>query len=204
MPVTPMATPDRDDQDRADMQRLAAGEDAALDALMQRHAAAVHRLFLGLLGDPQDALDLTQETFVRVYQARHRFRSRERFVPWLFTIATNLARNRIRWRQRHPTVPWDPNPTGPGNAGAGAAPTADCPEVADSPAEILLSRERIDAVRRAVARLPPELREALVLCEWEELSQAEAAAVLGTTVKAVESRLYRARQILRAELRPWL
>lgn len=204
MPVIHMATPDSDDRDRADMQRLAAGEDAALDALMQRHAAAVHRLLLGLLGDPQDALDLTQETFVRVYQARHRFRPRERFIPWLFTIATNLARNRIRWRQRHPMVPWEPNPTGPRNAGAGATPSVDCPEVADSPAEILLSRERIDAVRQAVARLPPELREALVLCEWEELSQAEAAAVLGTTVKAVESRLYRARQILRAELRPWL
>lgn len=199
-----MPTPETDAQDRADMQRLVAGDDAALDDLMQRHGPAVHRLLVGLLQDPQDALDLAQETFVRVYQARHRFRTRDRFVPWLFTIATNLARNRLRWRQRHPTVTWE----------ALAAQSMDCAcastdrpapsEVEPSPAEVLQARERIEAVRRAIANLPVELREALLLCEWEDLSQAEAAAILGTTVKAVESRLYRARQILRAELRPWL
>lgn len=199
-----MAIPESDAQDRADMQRLAAGEDAALDALMQRHGRAVHRLLLGLLEDPQDALDLTQETFVRVYQARHRFRSRDRFVPWLFTIATNLARNRIRWRRRHPTVPWEPDPTGPEDPCAGTGRSPDCVEPVHSPSDIVLSRERAEAVRQAVAKLPPELREAVVLCEWEELSQAEAAAILGTTAKAVESRLYRARQILRAELQAWL
>jgi RNA polymerase sigma-70 factor (ECF subfamily) len=67
-----------------------------------------------------------------------------------------------------------------------------------------MTEERLEAVRRAVAELPASLREVVVLCEWEGLSQAEAATVLGTTVKGVESRLYRARQMLRARLQPWL
>jgi len=197
-----MTTVDTDELDRRAMQRLARGDDAALDELMERHGPGVHRLLLGLLDDPQDALDLAQETFVRVYQARSRFRAADRFVPWLYTIASNLARNRLRWRQRHPTVPWDPQVR---NAPEGNTKPVDT--VSDStpdPAHQLMSRERIQAVRRAVAELPPQLREVVVLCEWEGLSQAEAATVLGTTPKGVESKLYRARQILRDRLRPWL
>lgn len=195
-----MPTPDTDPLDRADMQRLVAGDDSALDDLMRRHGAAVHRLLLGLVQDPEEANDLAQETFVRVYSARKRYRPADRFVPWLFTIATNLARNRLRWRARHPTVslatlqpgedpPWRLDPE---------APADPCP------AERLQTEERIRAVRRAVAELPPRLREVVVLCEWEELSHLEVATVLGTTPKAVESLLYRARRLLRERLQPWL
>jgi len=199
-----MAIPESDAQDRADMQRLAAGEDAALDALMQRHGRAVHRLLLGLLQDPQDALDLTQETFVRVYQARHRFRSRDRFVPWLFTIATNLARTRIRWRRRHPTVPWEPDPTGPEDPWAGTGRSPDCVEPVHSPSDIVLSRTCAGPGFPAVGKFPANAGASLVLCKGEELAQSGSAPILGTTAKAVESRLYRARQILRAELQAWL
>lgn len=196
-----MSTSDPDAQDRTDIQRLVAGDDGALNELIRRHGPTVHRLLLGLLNDPQDALDLAQETFVRVYQARHRFRTRDRFVPWLLTIATNLARNRLRWRQRHPTVPIETR------SGDATDPAASSPALISnepSPGERLLAQERLEAVRAAVAGLPAELREAVVLCEWEELSQAQAAAVLGTSAKAVESRLYRARQRLRSQLQHWL
>jgi RNA polymerase sigma-70 factor (ECF subfamily) len=195
-----MHTPDADAQDRAAMSRLAAGDDTALTALMERHAAAVLRYLQGLLGDAEDALDLAQETFVRVYQARHRFRPRDRFQPWLYTIATNLARNRLRWRQRHPTVALDASEA---SAEEPAAPNRALIASDPPPAENLLARERAAAVRAAVGRLPPDLREVVVLCAWEERSHTEAAAILGTTPKAVESRLYRARQRLQAELRAW-
>ncbi len=195
-----MHTPDADARDRAAMARLAAGDDTALAELMERHAPAVLRYLKGLLGDAEDALDLAQETFVRVYQARHRFRPRDRFLPWLYTIATNLARNRLRWRQRHPTVALA---TGEEAAEEGSAPSPGVMANDPPPAENLLARERAAAVRAAVRRLPPDLREVVVLCAWEERSQAEAAAILGTTPKAVESRLYRARQRLQAELRTW-
>lgn len=196
-----MGSLDADAQDRETMARLAAGDDRALAELMARHAPAVLRYLQGLLDDTQDALDLAQETFVRVYQARARFRPRNRFLPWLYTIATNLARNRLRWRRRHPTVTLEPEHDPPEeNPGPGTAlPSPDPP-----PAESLLARERLEAVQAAVRRLPPDLREAVVLCEWEECSHAEAAAILGTTTKAVESRLYRARQRLHTELQAWL
>jgi RNA polymerase sigma factor (sigma-70 family) len=73
-----------------------------------------------------------------------------------------------------------------------------------APNEQTLVAERASAVRAAVGRLPDDMREAIVLCEWEERSVAEAAAILETTPKAVESRLYRARQILRERLKSWL
>ena len=179
-----------DAADRADMARLAGGEDAALDRLMARHAGAVIAFLTRLLGDADDARDLAQETFVRVYRARQDYRPAHRFRAWLFTIAANLGRSRLRWRSRHPTAPLE-------EAGPAAA-------TADDPAEAIAARERQAAVRRAVAELPDDLREAVALCEWDDLSVAEAAGVLGATPKAVESRLYRARQQLRQALRSWL
>lgn len=168
------------------MARLVAGEDAALDRLMARHAGAVIAFLTRMLGDAGDARDLAQETFVRVYRSRDSYRPAHRFKTWLFTIAANLGRSRLRWRTRHPTVPLEAVPEG---------------VAAGDPGSAAMDAERAAAVRRAVAELPDDLREAIALCEWDDLRLAEAAEVLGTTAKAVESRLYRARQQLRETLR---
>jgi RNA polymerase sigma-70 factor (ECF subfamily) len=193
-----MAT-EADALDRADMERLAAGHDAALNDLMERHATPVFRFLCRMLGNEDDANDLAQETFVRVFQARAKFRSNEKFSTWLFTIAANLARNQIRWRGRHSKVSLD------ADTGLSEEPLANVLPATDAaPSEQALRRERVAAVRAAVGQLPAELREAIVLCEWEEKSVAEAAAIVEATPKAVESRLYRARQTLRDALKPWL
>jgi len=185
--------------DREDMARLQAGHDAALNRLMERHAAAVYQFLYRMLGDEEDARDLAQETFVRVYRSRDSFRPELTFSNWLFTIAGNLARNRIRWRARHPTVSLESDEN---NASGSAGETL--PSGVPSPDRQIEVSERNAAVRRAVLELPEDLREALVLCEWEDLAVAEAARILGTTAKAVESRLYRARNQLRERLRQWL
>lgn len=185
--------------DRADMVRLAAGHDAALNDLMERHATAVFHFLCRMLNNEDDANDLAQEAFVRVFRARETFRSTEKFSAWLFTIAANLARNQIRWRTRHPNVSLDAE-TGP--AEQSLAGTLPSPEAA--PNKQLLTAERAAAVRAAVSQLPADLHEAIVLCEWEERSMAEAARILDATPKAVESRCYRARQILRERLKKWL
>lgn len=195
-----------DIRDRADMVRLVSGEDAALEALMERHGIRVFNFLNRLLGDAADAEDLTQETFARLYRARGRFNRRQRLSAWLYTIAANLARNRFRWRARHPEVSLDDR-MGEGVAGsraglAGAGGIGGPGSV--TPAADLLAAERRAAVRAAVAALPEALREVVVLCEWEEMSAADAAAVLGITGRAVESKLYRARQQLRELLRDWL
>ncbi|HEX5222938.1 MAG TPA: RNA polymerase sigma factor [Verrucomicrobiae bacterium] len=194
-----MATTETDALDRADMERLAAGHDAALNDLMERHATSVFRFLCRMLGNEDDANDLAQETFVRVFQARDKFRTSERFSTWLFTIAANLARNQIRWRTRHPNVSMD------AETGVAEEPLANVlPAAGAAPNEQAVAVERAAAVRRAVSQLSEELREAIVLCEWEEKTVAEAAAILDATPKAIESRLYRARQHLREQLKHWL
>lgn len=191
-----MDTTDGDALDRADMQRLAAGEDRALDALMERHARRVFNFLNRLLSNPADAEDLAQETFARLYRARARFNPCQRFSAWLYTIAANLARNHVRWRTRHPEVALEVD-----HDSATALSQPHRTSAARTPAEQLDDAERAATVRAAVQRLPEVLREVIVLCEWEELSVPEAAAILGTTPKAVESKLYRARERLRESLR---
>jgi len=194
-----MDTTEADASDRADMERLIAGHDAALNELMERHATPVFHFLYRMLANEDDANDLAQETFFRVYRARASFRTSERFSTWLYTIAANLARNHFRWRTRHPNVSLDAESDTSEQSLANTLPS-DSP----SPNEAALAAERASAVRSAVSRLPEDLREAIVLCEWEDHSMAEAATILETTPKAIESRLYRARQILRERLKRWL
>ena len=194
-----MDTNEADARDRADMERLIAGHDPALNDLMERHATPVFHFLCRMLANEDDANDLAQETFFRVYRARTSFRTNERFSTWLYTIAANLARNHFRWRTRHPNVSLEAKTDTPEQSLGSVLPSSSLP-----PGETLLATERAAAVRAAVSRLPEDLREAIVLCEWEERSMAEAAAILDTTPKAIESRLYRARQILRERLKHWL
>jgi RNA polymerase sigma factor (sigma-70 family) len=194
-----MSTDEPDALDQADMARLVAGHDAALNALMERHGGPLFVYLCRFLRDEDAAADLAQETFVRVYQHRADFKLGQKFSAWLFTIGSNLARSYLRTRSRRPEVPLE---TSDGD---------DRPSVADTlaatgntPDEHAQRAEKQAAVRNAVAQLPDDLREAIVLCELEDRSVAEAAGILSTTVKAVESRLYRARQQLRTRLSRWL
>lgn len=188
-----------DDRDCADMEKLQAGQDAALNDLMERHAKPVFHFLCRMVNNEDDANDLAQETFVRVFKSRASFRPGQKFSSWLFTIAANLARNHFRWRARHPNVSLDAeNPATEQSLGS------TLPANNPAPNEAALTAERAQAVRLAVGKLPEDLREAIVLCEWEERSVAEAATILEATPKAVESRLYRGRQILRERLKSWL
>ena len=192
-------TIDADARDRADMEKLQAGQDAALNDLMERHATPVFHFLCRMLGNEDDANDLAQETFVRVFKSAKSYRSEQRFSTWLFTIAANLARNHFRWRSRHPNLSLDAE-----NAETGQTLASTLPANIASPKEAALAGERAAAVRAAVKNLPEDLRAAIVLCEWEERSVAEASTILEATPKAVESRLYRARGILRERLKSWL
>ncbi|HEY6166876.1 MAG TPA: RNA polymerase sigma factor [Verrucomicrobiae bacterium] len=189
---------DTDAQDQADMARLAAGHDAALNDLMERHAGALFRFLCRMVGQENDANDLAQETFARVFRHRANFQPQARFTTWLFTIAANLARNELRRRHRHLAIALDEPLPQSDFAVADTLAAADPP-----PDQQALDTERLAAVRHAVSRLPDDMREAVVLCELEDLHVAEAATILASTPKAVESRLYRARQLLRKRLDRW-
>jgi len=190
---------DTDALDGADMARLVGGEDAALNTLMERHASRIFHFLCRMLGNEEDANDLAQETFVRVYRARESYKSAQKFSAWLYTIAGNLARNHLRWRSRHPQVSLDAE-----SATTEQRLADSIPANTSTPSQAMITAERAASVRAAVQSLPDDMREAIILCELEEMAVAEAALVLESTPKAVESRLYRARQLLREKLGKWL
>ena len=189
-----MDSPTTDAQDQAAMERLNAGQDAALDELMGRYGEPVFRYLLRLLRNETEASDAAQESFVRVYLHRASFNPRHKFSTWLYTIATNLARDLRRHQARHPQVSMD----NPREEGGDFRETL--PEGTPNPSEAAQSAEQADAVRRAVAALPEELRAPLVLAVYEEKSHAEIAEILECSAKSVEMRIYRARGQLRQAL----
>ena len=168
------------------MRRVQAGDEAALGELMQRWERAVKALIARIVLNAAEAEELAQETFVRVWQQRGKFRAEAAFRPWIFAIAVNLARNRLRWWRSRPEVSLEEWTEGASQAGGGALAAE--------------QRERAAAVRDAIATLPTELREAIVLFEYEQMSHAEIALAVGATAKAVENRIRRARERLRVAL----
>ena len=184
------ADPGAGPSDEELMQRLQGGEDAALAPLMQRWEGPVKRFIFRIVGNTAEAEDLAQEVFVRIYTKRSSYRLGAKFTTWCFAIAANLAKNRLRWWRRRPTL----------SLNAWIEAGGEAAEVSAAENEIE-RREQIAAVQTAVAALPVDLRTALVLFEYEEQSMNEIAAVLGCTAKAVENRLYRARRQLKERLR---
>lgn len=171
------------------MRRVQTGDEAALGALMERWELPVKSVIGRIVLNASEAEELAQEVFVRLWQQRGKYRSDAPFRPWIFAIAVNLARNRLRWWRSRPEVAleeWTEHTNESGEGGRSA-------ELA----------ERSAAVRDAIAALPTDLREALVLFEYEQMSQAEIATVVGASAKAVEARIHRARERLRTPLKAW-
>ncbi len=190
---------DSDEADAMAMTRLRDGDDLALNELMGRWQQPLVNYLARLCGNDATALDLAQEAFVRVYEARARYDARGKFATWLYTIAGNLARNAHRWQQRHPAVSLE-TPTNDNGGTLGAS----LPDAAAAPDASAEKNERASAVCAAIAELPEDQRTIVLLSEYEDRSHAEIAAVLGCTAKAVETRLYRARHTLREKLTRWL
>jgi RNA polymerase sigma-70 factor (ECF subfamily) len=186
-------------QDIQDMESLAAGHDAGLDNLMERYGHRLFRYLLRLVGDENEAEEIAQDTFVKVYQNRAKFDSRHRFSSWVYMIATNSARDQLRRRQRRRELP-----SAATDADSDETPSSNSHDPALDPRESLEARETGDIVRSAIHSLPGELRIPVILSEYDGLAHRDIARILGCTVKAVEMRLYRAREALRDMLPPLL
>jgi RNA polymerase sigma-70 factor (ECF subfamily) len=170
------------------VQQILAGDDAAFDELMRRHKRSVLNFLYKMLGNDDDADDLAQETFVRAYQNLKKFRAGTNFSAWIFTIAANLGRDRLRWRARRPAEELD------------ASLTDGKPSASDE----ILQSETAKLVREAVGSLPEEQKMAVILVEFHDFSYAEAAKIARCSAKAIETRLYHAKQKLREKLAPLL
>ncbi|MFO0926696.1 MAG: RNA polymerase sigma factor [Gemmataceae bacterium] len=195
-PGSPVPASWPDDPEVRLMLRVQADDERAFAELRERYAARVFGYLSRLLRDRTEAEDFTQEVFLRVYRARHRYQPRARFGTWLYHITQNVGRNALRSRRRRPCVHLDPE--APANQAlleallAGRQAGDGCP---------LERAEVAGVVRAAVAGLPDRPRAALELHQFHHHSYAEVAARLDMTPKAAKSLLYRARTQLREVLR---
>ncbi len=161
-----------------------AGRQAAFGEIMRRHQQSIFRMVRACCGDPDEALDLLQETFVAAHQAMPRYDGDRSMRAWLSTIALNKCRDWGRKRTVRRFL------TFAGPIGLEAEAVMDDQVAAD---DATGDRQELDRVTRAIARLPHQLKEPLVLRTIEGLSQVETAEVLSISEKAVETRVYRAR-----------
>ncbi|HEY0405041.1 MAG TPA: sigma-70 family RNA polymerase sigma factor [Pyrinomonadaceae bacterium] len=175
--------------------RLRAGETAAFDHLVNERSGDVYALLYRLTEDPEEAKDLTQETFLRAFQNIGRFRGDANLKTWLYRIAINQARNRWRWwrrRRRDVTVSLD------AQDGQQEQPLASrLRAVGNNPEQETLARERETSLRLALRSLSRSYREAVILRDVEGLSYEEIAVALEISIGTVKSRLSRGRLELR-------
>lgn len=173
------------------IQALQAGDDAALDTLMERHREPLFRFVFRYLQNDAVAQDVVQETFVRCYFKARKYRPKASVKTWLYSIAVNLSRDHLRRVGRNRSVSLDAPPDREG---------AQAPVVEDTgvlPNDQAVLRDRHRELQRAIDRLPEKLREPLILYSLEGKSQHEVAEILGTTVKTIELRIYHAKTKLR-------
>lgn len=185
--------------DREYLLDLQRGEAAALDKLIARWQRPLVSFAYRYVQNSADAQDLVAETFVRLYQKRASLRPDTNVAAWLFTALSNLCHNLHRWRKRHPTVALGAT-TGRGQAGNLPDPGLDPASDEDGPGEALERDEAFLALKAAVEALPHDLKVAVLLHHYEHLPYKEIALVSGCTERGVETRLYRARQLLRSGL----
>jgi RNA polymerase sigma-70 factor (ECF subfamily) len=177
------------------VQRCAARDEEACAELVAEHQRMVVQLAVNLLGDREEALDLSQEVFLRVFRTIHRFRGHSSLRTWIYRIAVNQARNRHRfWRRRHRNdqVPLEVHVAAHGEFKS---------TIGDEPDRLLEQKQLGERLQRALDRLPFDQRTAIVLREIDGLSYDDIAFSLGVAIGTVKSRLTRARQALRNDLR---
>lgn len=184
-------TGDAMDRDWELVERVAAGEEVALEEIVRTHEERLLALCHRLLGSRAAAEDAVQEVFLKLYRRAGRLRPRGRLYTWLYRVATNLCLNRLRRRRIVRFVPLTRRDEADDDLDP-ADPRAD-------PERALAARERWRETERLVARLPPNQRVVLVLARYERLSYREIAETLGITEGAVESRLVRAMRNLRGK-----
>jgi RNA polymerase sigma-70 factor (ECF subfamily) len=195
-PVPSIAWTEVGGREAALIQRCAARDEDACAELVSEHQRMVYQLSLNLLSDHNEALDLSQEVFLRVFRTIHCFRGQSALRTWIYRIVDNQARNRQRWwRRRHRAqqVSLDEHMRDHGELPA--------PGNAGSPDRALGQKQLGERIRAALERLPFDQRTAIVLREIDGLSYEEIGFSLGIATGTVKSRLARARDALRGQLR---
>ncbi|MDE3057668.1 MAG: RNA polymerase sigma factor [Bacteroidota bacterium] len=167
------------------VQRIQLNEPEAFAELYRRYRLGIYQYCFWLLQDHYSAEDATQETFIKAFKAIKNLREAARFKAWIFTITRNEVFAHLRCTKSN---------------GLEEERVA---EEQGSPYEELVNQEQKELVQRFLGELKPEYREALILLEYEQLSYAEIASITGSSLSAIESRIFKARKSLSKKLKPY-
>lgn len=171
------------------------GDRTAFAALVERHQSRVYRTLYQVVGHDQDAQDLTQDVFLKLYRSLELYRGEAAFTTWLHRLTINLALDWLRARKRRPLqVPLEP-PTEESDG-----PVRELRSEGLTPEEETVRSERHEELRRAIMNLGPDYREVVMLYHFQHLSYQQIADRLGVPPRTVETRLYRAKRYLREAL----
>lgn len=176
------------------MLRVREGDEAAFREIVEATQDRLYGTIAKMLGGVEGTEDLAQRVYLRIWQARGRYERKSKFSTWMFSIMHNLVLNERRGRARRASVFRDPGPEeNPRQAAEAKCPSSD-----------VAGAELAAAIDAALAELPEEQRTAMILRRYDEMRYEDIAAVLGTTLPAVKSLLFRARETLRLKLKDWL
>jgi RNA polymerase sigma-70 factor (ECF subfamily) len=199
---TPPPPSSDSDSDAVLVQRAVAGDQRAFELLVIKYQRRLQRLIGRLVRDTDLVEDIAQETFIRAYRALPQFRGESQFYTWLYRIAVNTAKKFLQERKRSPTMSdraFLPNEDNDETFRVVVEPIDD-----ETPESVLAAKEIAAAVNSGLAALPLDLRQALTLREIEGLSYEEIAAVMDCPMGTVRSRIFRARELISAKLKPML
>lgn len=178
------------------VERAQRGDRRAFDLLVLKYQQKILKLVMRYVRDPTEALDVSQEAFVKAYRALPGFRGESAFYTWLYRIAINSAKNYLVALQRKP-VEYDLDAQDPEYAERHAQLRDE-----DTPEGLAMQEQLRETVERAIAALPEELRTAIMLREIEGFSYEEIAAAMDCPVGTVRSRIFRAREAIDVAIRP--
>jgi RNA polymerase sigma-70 factor (ECF subfamily) len=177
------------DQERAWIEQALQGDRVAFGQLVRAYERPVYNLTYRMLGDPAEAEDAAQETFLRAFTKLATYQPSRKFVNWLLSIASHHCIDRLRRRNRAPQLSLD-----------GPLPPIWLASDAPQPEQVMDKKQAREQVRQVLETLPPDYRAAIVLRYWYNLSYQEIAGVMETTESAIKSRLHRARRMMASGL----
>ena len=173
------------------------GDESVFDKLVVRYRDRTYQLAQRFVPNPEDALDITQDVFIRAYQGLAEFRRKSQFYSWLYRITVNLCIDFLRKNSRREIMTY-------------ALESDDLPmmNIADysftSPSKALENKELLIHLRKAIMHLPPKQREIFILRHWEGLPLNEIAGILGRSCGTVKAHLFHAHRNLRRQLRYYM
>ena len=187
-----------DNDDAELIEQFQNGNTAVFDTLFTRYQKRTYRLVQRFVPNHEDALDITQDAFIRAYQGLSNFKSQCQFYSWLYRITVNLCIDFLRKKSRSEVMVYE-------SEDSDELPMANFPDLRSvSPAKAAENKELRTQIRKAIRQLPPKQRQIFILRHWDGLSLKDIATVVGRSDGTVKAHLFHAHRNLRKHLQPYL